>query len=259
MLDFIATIGRITLASLAALGRLAFFTGVTLSHLVRPPFYGKMLLRQLMSIGYNSLVVVGLTAVFTGMVLALQSNTGFSRSFSSESAVALIVVLSVTRELGPVIAGLMVAGRVGAAIAAELGTMRVTDQIDALTTLSTNPMKYLVVPRVLAGLITMPLLVLIADIIGVAGGYLVAAYKLGYNPNAYLAATFDHLLTEDVVSGLIKAAVFGFIIALMGCYHGYNSKGGAQGVGAATTAAVVSASITILLSDYLLTAVFFSK
>ncbi len=232
MLDFIATIGRITLASLAALGRLAFFTGVTLSHLVRPPFYGKMLLRQMLSVGYNSLVVVGLTAVFTGMVLALQSYTGFSRNFSSESAVALIVVLSVTRELGPVIAGLMVAGRVGAAIAAEIGTMRVTDQIDALTTLSTNPMKYLVVPRVVAGLITMPLLVLVADIIGVAGGYLVASYKLGFNPTAYLASTMDFVTTEDVVSGLVKAAVFGFVITLMGCYHGYNSRGGAQGVGA---------------------------
>lgn len=259
MLDFIATIGRITLASLAALGRLAFFTGVTLSHLVRPPFYGKMLLRQMLSVGYNSLVVVGLTAVFTGMVLALQSYTGFSRNFSSESAVALIVVLSVTRELGPVIAGLMVAGRVGAAIAAEIGTMRVTDQIDALTTLSTNPMKYLVVPRVVAGLITMPLLVLVADIIGVAGGYLVASYKLGFNPTAYLASTMDFVTTEDVVSGLVKAAVFGFVITLMGCYHGYNSRGGAQGVGAATTAAVVSASITILLTDYLLTSVFFAK
>ena len=259
MLDFLATIGRIALASMAALGRLAFFAGVTLSHVLRPPFYGKMLLRQMMSVGYNSLIVVGLTAVFTGMVLALQSYTGFSRNFPSESAVALIVVLSVTRELGPVIAALMVAGRVGAAIAAEIGTMRVTDQIDALTTLSTNPMKYLVVPRVLAGLITMPLLVLIADIIGVAGGYVVATYKLGFNPNAYLSSTLDYLTTEDVVSGLVKAAVFGFIITLMGCYHGYNSRGGAQGVGAATTAAVVSASITILLTDYLLTSVFFSK
>jgi phospholipid/cholesterol/gamma-HCH transport system permease protein len=259
MLDFLATIGRITLASTAALGRLAFFTGVTLSHLLRPPFYGKMLLRQIISVGYNSLVVVGLTAVFTGMVLALQSYTGFSRSFSSESAIAQIVVLSVTRELGPVIAALMVAGRVGAAIAAELGTMRVTDQIDALSTLSTNPVKYLVVPRVIAGLITMPILVLIADIIGVAGGYLVASYKLGFNPNAYLSSTLDFLTTEDVVSGLVKAAVFGFIITLMGCYHGYNSRGGAQGVGSATTAAVVSASITILLTDYLLTSVFFNK
>jgi phospholipid/cholesterol/gamma-HCH transport system permease protein len=259
MLDFLATIGRITLAGMAALGHLAFFTGVTLSHLLRPPFYGKMALRQMVSVGYNSLVVVGLTAVFTGMVLALQSYTGFSRNFPSESAVAQIVVLSVTRELGPVIAALMVAGRVGAAIAAEIGTMRVTDQIDALTTLSTNPMKYLVVPRVVAGLVTMPLLVLVADIIGVAGGYLVASYKLGFNPDAYLASTLDFLTNEDVVSGLVKAAVFGFIITLMGCYHGYNSRGGAQGVGAATTAAVVSASITILLTDYLLTSVFFSK
>jgi phospholipid/cholesterol/gamma-HCH transport system permease protein len=259
MLEFLATIGRITLTSMAMLGRLAFFAGETLSHLVRPPFYSKMLLRQLMNVGYNSLIVVGLTAIFTGMVLALQSYIGFSRNFSSESAVAQIVVLSITRELGPVIAALMVAGRVGAAIAAEIGTMRVTDQIDALTTLSTNPMKYLVVPRVLAGLIAMPILVLIADIIGVAGGYVVASYKLGFNPNAYLASTFDFLTTGDIVSGLLKAAVFGFIITLMGCYHGYNSRGGAQGVGAATTAAVVSASITILLTDYLLTSVFFSK
>ncbi|MEA2756343.1 MAG: phospholipid/cholesterol/gamma-HCH transport system permease protein [Aliidongia sp.] len=259
MLEFLATIGRITLSSMAMLGRLAFFTGEALSHFVRPPFYGKMLLRQMISVGYNSLIVVGLTAIFTGMVLALQSYIGFSRNFSSESAVAQIVVLSITRELGPVIAALMVAGRVGAAIAAEIGTMRVTDQIDALTTLSTNPMKYLVVPRVLAGLITMPILVLIADIIGVAGGYVVASYKLGFNPNAYLTSTLNFLTTGDIVSGLIKAAVFGFVITLMGCYHGYNSRGGAQGVGAATTAAVVSASITILLTDYLLTSVFFSK
>ncbi|MGB8840438.1 MAG: ABC transporter permease [Aliidongia sp.] len=259
MLDFLTTIGRITLTSMAMLGRLAFFAGEALSHLVRPPFYGKMLLRQMMSVGYNSLIVVGLTAIFTGMVLALQSYIGFARSFSSESAVAQIVVLSITRELGPVIAALMVAGRVGAAIAAEIGTMRVTDQIDALTTLSTNPMKYLVVPRILAGLITMPILVLIADIIGVAGGYVVASYKLGFNPSAYLTSTLDFLTTDDVASGLVKAAVFGFIITLMGCYHGYNSRGGAQGVGAATTAAVVSASITILLTDYLLTSVFFSK
>jgi phospholipid/cholesterol/gamma-HCH transport system permease protein len=259
MLDFLATIGRITLASMAMLGRLVFFTGLTLSHVLRPPFYGTMLLRQMVSVGYNSLVVVGLTAVFTGMVLALQSYTGFSRSIPSERAIALIVLIAVTRELGPVIAGLMVAGRVGAAIAAELGTMRVTDQIDALATLSTNPMKYLVVPRVVAGLITMPLLVLVADIIGVAGGYLVAAYKLGFNPNDYLSATMDFLKAEDVVSGLVKAGVFGFIITLMGCYHGYNSRGGAQGVGAATTAAVVSASITILLTDYLLTSLFFYK
>ena len=200
----------------------------------------------MLDIGYFSLPVVGLTAIFTGMVLALQSYTGFAR-FSAESAVATVVVLSVTRELGPVIAGLMVAGRVGAAMAAEIGTMRVTDQIDALTTLSTDPLRYLVLPRLLAGLITLPLLVLVADIIGVFGGYLVGVYKFGFNPEAYLARTEQYLETSDVVSGLVKAAVFGFIVALMGCYHGYHSRGGAQGVGQATTYAVVSASILILV------------
>jgi phospholipid/cholesterol/gamma-HCH transport system permease protein len=169
------------------------------------------------------------------------------------------VALSVTRELGPVIAGLMVAGRVGAAIAAEIGTMRVTDQIDALQTLSTNPYKYLVVPRVLAGLITLPLLVLVADSIGVMGGYLVSIYKLGFNPSGYLQQTVDFIKTEDVVSGLVKAAVFGFLVTLMGCYHGYHSRGGAQGVGAATTYAVVTGSVLILVSDYILTSLFFSR
>jgi phospholipid/cholesterol/gamma-HCH transport system permease protein len=173
--------------------------------------------------------------------------------------VSNVVVLSVTRELGPVLAGLIVAGRVGAAMAAEVGTMRVTDQIDALTTLSTNPMKYLVAPRLLAGMIALPVLVLIADILGVMGGFVVSTLKLGFNTSAYLSNTIDFVQTEDVVSGLVKAGVFGFLIALMGCYQGYNSKGGAQGVGAATTAAVVSASILILAFDYVLTEMFFSQ
>jgi phospholipid/cholesterol/gamma-HCH transport system permease protein len=150
-----------------------------------------------------------------------------------------------------------VAGRVGASIAAEIGTMRVTDQIDALSTLSTNPFKYLVVPRLLAGTITVPALVLVADVIGVFGGFLVATSRFGFNPSAYIGQTSDYLQREDVMSGLVKAAVFGFIIALMGCYHGYHSRGGAEGVGAATTHAVVSASIMILLSDYLLSSVLF--
>jgi len=188
----------------------------------------------------------------------LQSYTGFAR-FSAQGAVANLVVLSVTRELGPVIGSLMVAGRVGAAMAAELGTMRVTDQIDALTTLSTNPMKYLVAPRLLAGTIALPLLVVVADILGVMGGYIVSTAKLGFNPAAYLANTINFLQAEDVISGLVKAGVFGFVIALMGCYHGYNSKGGAQGVGSAATAAVVSASILILAADYVLTEMFFRQ
>jgi phospholipid/cholesterol/gamma-HCH transport system permease protein len=257
-LDFLAAIGRACVAACAETGRIAIFAAVGLGHLVRPPFYGRLFLGALLDIGYFSLPVVALTAVFTGMVLALQSYTGFSR-FSAQSAVASLVVLSVTRELGPVLAGLMVAGRVGAAMAAELGTMRVTDQIDALTTLSTNPIKYLVTPRLLAGVVALPLLVVIADILGVMGGFIVSTAKLGFNVSVYLTNTVNFVQSDDVISGLVKAAVFGFIIALMGCYQGYHSKGGAQGVGAATTAAVVSASILILASDYVLTELFFTR
>jgi phospholipid/cholesterol/gamma-HCH transport system permease protein len=191
-------------------------------------------------------------------VLALQTYTGFSR-FAAESAIPNVVVLSITRELGPVIAGLMVAGRIGAAIAAEIGTMRVTDQIDALTTLSTNPFKYLVAPRLVAGLAMLPLLVLVADVIGVFGGFLVSTYKLDFNAAIYISRTADFLRAEDVIAGLVKAAVFGLIVTLMGCYNGYRSRGGAQGVGAATTYAVVSSSILILVFDYVLTEAFFAR
>jgi phospholipid/cholesterol/gamma-HCH transport system permease protein len=258
MLRFLGAVGAAFLSFLAGTGRLALFAGRSLATALTPPFYPRVILREMVNIGYFSLPVVGLTAIFTGMVLALQSYTGFSR-FSAEGAVATVVVLSVTRELGPVISGLMVAGRVGAAMAAEIGTMRVTDQIDALTTLSTDPLRYLVLPRLLAGVITLPMLVLVADIIGVFGGYLVAVYKLGFNPQTYLNGSWERLETVDVVSGLVKAAVFGFIVALMGCYQGYYSRGGAEGVGRATTYAVVSASILILVLDYLITAAFFGR
>ena len=258
ILDFLAAIGRAVLGVCRGAGELALFGLEGVSHLVRPPFYFRRFIQALLEISYYSLPVVSLTAVFTGMVLALQSYTGFAR-FSAQGAVANLVVLSVTRELGPVLAGLMVAGRVGAAMAAELGTMRVTDQIDALSTLSTNPMKYLVAPRLLAGTIALPLLVIVADILGVLGGFIVSTLKLGFNVGAYLTATMDFLQTQDVVSGLAKAAVFGFIIALMGCYQGYHSRGGAQGVGAATTMAVVTASILILAFDYVLTELFFAQ
>ncbi len=258
LLDALAGTGRSALALCQAAGQLALFGLAGLFHVLRPPFYGRMVLRSMLDIGYFSLPVVALTAIFTGMVLALQSYTGFAR-FSAEGAIANLVVLSITRELGPVLAGLMVAGRAGAAMAAELGTMRVTDQIDALGTLSTNPMKYLVVPRLIAGTIALPLLVVIADILGVLGGFIIATLKLGFNSATYLRNTLDFLETDDVVSGLVKAAVFGFIIALMGCFNGYNSRGGAQGVGAATTSAVVSASVLILAFDYVLTELFFSR
>ena len=258
MLDLVAAIGRGALGACATVGRVALFAVLGLSHVVRPPFYGRLFLRALVEIGYFSLPVVALTAVFTGMVLALQSSTGLSR-FSADSAIASLVVLSITRELGPVLAGLMVAGRVGAAMAAEIGTMRVTDQIDALTTLSTNPMKYLVAPRLLAGIVALPLLVVVADILGVMGGFIIAVAKLGFNPANYLADTMRFMETSDVVSGLVKAAVFGFLITLMGCFFGYHSRGGAQGVGNATTSSVVAASVLILAFDYVLTEMFFAR
>jgi phospholipid/cholesterol/gamma-HCH transport system permease protein len=257
-MNFLAPIGRVFLGFLAAIGRLTLFTASALSHCVRPPIYLRLIGRQMIEIGYFSLPVVGLTALSTGMVLALQSHTGFA-GFASESTVATIVVISTTRELGPVLAALMVAGRVGAAMAAEIGTMRVTEQVDALTTLSTNPFKYLIAPRIISGLVTLPLLVLVADIIAVFGGYLVGTYQLGFNPANFIHAVWDALKTQDVSSGLIKAAVFGLVITIMGCYHGYHSKGGAQGVGQATTNAVVSASILILILDYVITALFFQK
>jgi len=251
-------LGRTFLDGLEAIGRLFLFTLRALLAAVRPPYYPRLVIRQMIEIGYYSLPVVGMTAVFTGMVLALQTYTGFSR-FNAETAIPNVVVLSICRELGPVMAGLMVAGRIGAAMAAELGTMRVTEQIDALTTLSTNPFKYLIAPRLIAGLTMLPVLVGTADLIGILGGYLVSVYKLGFNPGSYLKNTVDFVQFLDVFSGLVKAAVFGFIVALMGCYNGFHSHGGAQGVGKATTNAVVSASILILISNYIVTELFFSR
>lgn len=257
-MNFLSLIGRVMLTFLAAAGRLGIFTANSLSHCVRPPFFLRHVGAQMINIGYYSLPVVGLTALFTGAVLALQIYEGSSR-FNAESAVAGIVVIGFVRELGPVLAGLMVAGRVSAAMAAEIGTMRVTEQIDALTTLATDPFKYLMAPRLIAATVMLPCLVLIADVIGVAGGFILSTDKLGFNPSAYLKTTFDYLEYQDVISGLVKAAVFGFLIALMGCYHGYHSRGGAQGVGVATTNAVVSASILILISNYIITEMFFSQ
>lgn len=250
-------VGRALLKFFQSTGRFARFTlnGVSLCFV--PPFYPRMLLKQFLDIGYYSLPVVGLTTLFTGMVLALQSYTGFSR-FNAEGAVATVVVLSITRELAPVLAGLMVAGRIGASMAAEIGTMRVTEQIDALETLMTNPFNYLIAPRLIAGVIMLPVLVLVGDVIGVFGGFLIGVYKLGFNPATYLQQTIEFLVWDDVLSGLYKAAVFGFIVSLMGCYHGFHSGRGAQGVGRATTNAVVSASILILIFNYILTQVFFS-
>ena len=256
-MKFIRLLGHTVLSALRETGRISLFLGKSLFLGIQPPYFWKLLLSQMFRIGYLSLPVVALTAFFTGAVLALQIYYG-GNQFNSESIIASIVALGITRELGPVLAGLMVAGRVSAAIAAELGTMRVTDQIDALVTLSTNPFKYLVMPRITAAVIVLPLLTMIADIIGILGGFAVGVENLGFNPAIYIQNTMDFLEPDDITSGMIKSAVFGFIITSMGCYHGFQSRGGAQGVGRATTNAVVASSILILASNYILTSVFFS-
>jgi phospholipid/cholesterol/gamma-HCH transport system permease protein len=253
----LALIGSVVLAFLANIGRIAIFAFQTLTFIIRPPFYVREFLSALLNIGWLSLPVVGLTAVFTGGALALQIYAGGSR-FNAEAVVPQIVAVGMVRELGPVLVGLMIAARVTSSIAAEIATMKVTEQIDALVTLSTHPMKYLTVPRVMAAVIVVPLLVGVGDIIGIFGGYAVATGTLGFNPAGYIRNTVDFLEPLDIISSLTKGAVFGFSAALMGCYHGMNSGRGAMGVGRATKSAVEGAAVMILAANFVLTGVFFS-
>ncbi len=234
-------------------GRIILLGCSTLRWLIRPPFYIRNTFKQMLEIGVNSLPVVLITAVFTGMVLALQTYTGFKR-FGAENLVGSVVALSLTRELGPVLTALIVTGRAGAAMAAELGTMRVTEQIDALETLATNPIKYLIVPRVISGLIMLPLLTVITDIVGIMGGYFVTVVIFGASKVTYMRMTWDNLELSDIYNGLIKACFFGTALSLICCYKGFYTTGGAEGVGRATTAAVVLSFMTILISDYFLSA-----
>lgn len=252
VIGFFGSIGRLFIAALAAIGRVTVFASTTISRAVRPPYYPARLFEQLMQIGWFSLPVVGMTAIFSGAALAQQTFTAGSR-FNATSTVPAIVVLGIVRELGPVLVGLMVAGRVSSAMAAELGTMRVTEQLDALTTLRTDPYRYLIAPRLFAALIAIPLMVLVANAIGIFGGYFVAVYKLGFNAVGYLDTTRQYLTATDLQMAVVKSAFFGFFIALMGCYHGFRAQGGAAGVGRATTDAVVSAFILILLSNMIIT------
>ena len=257
MIRLLASVGAATLAGLATLGQLARFMADTLSHLVRPPFYLREFGHALLQIGYFSLPVVGLTALFTGGALALQIYAGGAR-FSAEALVPQIVAVGMVRELGPVLVGLMIAARVTSSIAAEIATMKVTEQLDALVTLSTNPMKYLTLPRVLAATLVMPVLVGVGDVIGIMGGYLVATERLGFNPATYITNTVNFLERLDIVSSLTKGAVFGFIAALMGCWFGMTSERGAMGVGRATKSSVVAAAVLILAANFILTEAFFS-
>ncbi|MFV1594448.1 ABC transporter permease [Phaeobacter sp. JH20_36] len=256
-LSLLARLGQMALAGLGAVGRVTLFGLSTFSHMLRPPFYPRELLNALLQVGWLSLPVVGLTAIFTGAALALQIYAGGAR-FNAEAVVPQIVAIGMVRELGPVLVGLMIAARVTSSIAAEIATMKVTEQIDALVTLSTHPMKYLVAPRVLAALITVPVLVGVGDIIGIMGGYVVATQNLGFNPAAYLKNTVDFLESRDIVSSLVKGAAFGTIAATMGCYYGMQSGRGAQGVGRATKGSVEAAAVLILAANFVLTGIFFS-
>ena len=258
MTIIIKNLGKFTLLSLINIGKFIIFGANFFFWLPKKPFFIKQFLKQVFEIGYLSLPVVGLTAIFSGMVLAIQSYTGFAR-LGAEDAVATVVVLSVTRELGPVLAGLMVAGRVGASITAEIGTMKVSEQIDALYVMSTRPTQYLVIPRVLAGVICLPFLVLIGDVIGIMGGWIIGVYQLEFNSIIYIDRTIEYLEIIDIFQGLVKATVFGFIITLMGCYQGFNCGQGAKGVGKATTNSVVTSSILILISNYFITTTFFGN
>jgi phospholipid/cholesterol/gamma-HCH transport system permease protein len=251
-------LGAQALGALAGIGRLALFALHAVRAAFTPPWYPARLFEQMALIGWFSLPVVGLTALFTGAALAQQIYVGGQR-FSAESTVPAVTVIAIVRELGPVLAGLMVAGRVSSAMAAELATMRVTEQLDAMVTLRTDPWRYLIAPRFLAATVMLPLLVLVANIIGILGGYALAIGRLGFNPATYLATTRRYLEADDIVSSLVKAAVFGFVIALAGCYHGFRSSGGAAGVGRATTDAVVTAFILILLLNLGITVLVFGS
>lgn len=253
----LGAVGRSTSGMLGTIGHFSAFTAQALFWLVRPPFHAREVLVQLMVIGWLSLPVVGLTALFTGGALALQIFAGSAR-FSAEFAVPSITAIGMVRELGPVLGGLMVAARVASSIAAEIGTMKVSEQLDALRTLAVEPMQYLTVPRLVAATLAMPLLVAAGDSIGILGGYAVGITRLGFDGPTYLRNSLDYLEFWDIGSGMVKGAVFGFAVALSGSYFGMTSGRGAQGVGEATKSAVVLASILILASNYLLTEAFFS-
>lgn len=253
VINMLSATGKVVEGLCIRLGLYAHTFARAVSRMNSRPWHLRMLLQQAEQVGVQSLPVVLLTALFTGMVLALQSYIVFHR-FSAESLTGLVVSMSVVRELGPVLVGLMVAGRIGASFAAELGTMRVSEQIDALWTLSTDPVRYLIIPRLIAVTLMMPLLVIVADFVGIYGGYAISVHLLDQNPAVYIENTTQYMELSDFYSGLVKAAFFGLLIGIIGCTEGFNCKGGAEGVGIATTRAVVISCMSILISDYFLTA-----
>ena len=256
MKEFIEKIGKGTTQLIEEMGRMVIFFFHTATWLFRPPFKFTNTLKQIEVIGINSISVVLLTGFFTGAVFSLQTYRGFHQ-FNAEYLVGYVVALALTRELGPVLTSLMVTGRAGSLIAAEIGSMRVSEQIDAMEVMAVNPTQYLIVPRVVAGMIVVPLLTIIADFIGIIGGYVVVVKFLGQSSVLFWTGIRENLSISDCMQGLEKAAVFGLILSFVGCYKGYFTEGGAEGVGKSTTSAVVMASVLILIIDYLMTATFF--
>ncbi|MDR0571875.1 MAG: ABC transporter permease [Rickettsiales bacterium] len=238
------------------IGSFSLFFGNCIRSLVLGKRYPQKIKEQFMDIGFKSLLLVAITAIFTGGVLALQTYAGCSR-FGIETTVPSVVIISLTRELGPILVGLMVAGRISTSVAAELATMKVTEQLDALQILSTSPFDFLIVPKIIACTLSLPILVLIADIIGLLGGTVASIFALNFELHQYLLKSFEFLDYSDVVSGLAKSFVFGFIISICGCYYGFNARGGAEGVGRATISAIVKSSMFILLTNYFMTQLFF--
>lgn len=254
--NFFLNIGKKTMSMLYFLGGLTNLAVQNFYWMFLPPFKKERIFEQAKKTGYDSLAIVSLIALFIGMIMALQTAVLMQR-LGSEMYIANIVALSLVRELGPVITSLVVAGRVGAAITAEIGSMQVTEQVDALETLATNPVKYLVVPRFLALSLMLPILTLYADLIGILGGYLLCVYKLGISSTLYIKLTTEALFYKDLFTGLTKTMFFGMIIALVSCYEGFNVQGGAEGVGKATRQAVVASFILIISADCFFTALFY--
>ena len=253
---FFINFGRNIISFFYFFGGLSNLAGQTIYRLFIPPYDRHRIMEQAKKAGLDSLPIISLVSLFIGFIFALQT-AYFMQQLGSEMYIASLVALSLVRELGPVITALVVAGRVGASITAELGTMQVTEQIDALETLATNPVKYLVVPRFIALTLMLPLLTLYADIIGIFGGFLICINKLGISSSLYINVTCETLKYKDLFTGLLKALFFGMIIAIVSCYEGFSVEGGAEGVGRATTRSVVVTFILIITADCFLTALFY--
>ncbi|OIO38613.1 MAG: hypothetical protein AUJ75_02585 [Candidatus Omnitrophica bacterium CG1_02_49_10] len=253
---YLGNLGDRLMRFLRYIGGASILYADALHWMLTPPLKFKHTIQQAYRIGVSSLPIVTLISMFIGIVLALQTAYQMEQ-IQAQLYIASIVAVSVMREFGPVVTSLIVAGRVGASIAAELGTMKVTEQIDALETLASNPVKYLVAPRLLAIMVMLPLLTLYADIVGILGGYIVGVLKLGIGSNLYMQMTWEPLAFKDVFTGLFKSFVFGIIICIISCYEGFNTEGGAEGVGKATTQAVVLSFIMIIAADCFFTALFY--